>query len=110
MPYTHEGKALYLTADKSEIVEEGDDRAAFLLVAEGGELDDTALESFGLTAENVKPGKIEAPTGGRQGVIVSPEEEDREIRMGGKGKEEEEKARQQAATKSKEAPPNKSRG
>lgn len=35
-PYVHAGPALYLTADRSEVVEEGDERAAFLLVADGG--------------------------------------------------------------------------
>lgn len=40
-------KRLYLNADKTKVVPEGPD-AAFLLVAEGGELDNETAKKYGL--------------------------------------------------------------
>ena len=48
MPYKHEGPALYLTADREHVVSEGDPRAAFLLVAEGGTLPDEDVARYKL--------------------------------------------------------------
>jgi hypothetical protein len=56
MPYVHEGDSLYLAADQETVVEEGDSRAAYLLVAEGGTLPDDVAEKHGLK------GKAGAPT------------------------------------------------
>lgn len=53
--YIHEGKPLYLTADKSEAVEEGDERAAFLLVGSGGQLTDEDAAKYGLKGKKVAP-------------------------------------------------------
>lgn len=47
VPFTSD-RTLYLTADKSEVVEEGDERAAFLLVREGSQIDDTEAKQYGL--------------------------------------------------------------
>lgn len=58
MPYKSE-KRLYLTADKTRVVEEGDPAAASLLINAGGELDDATAERYGLQsgpqAEKGKP-------------------------------------------------------
>lgn len=48
MGYIHKGKPLYVTADRSEVVEEGDSRAAFLLVADGGSLSEEEAAKYGL--------------------------------------------------------------
>lgn len=44
-------KRLYLTQDRTRAVEEGDPEAAFLLVAEGGEMQDAEAERLGLTGK-----------------------------------------------------------
>lgn len=43
-------KRLYHTLDRSEVVEEGDPKAAFLLVGEGTELPESEVERLGLRA------------------------------------------------------------
>lgn len=43
-------RRLYLTADESEVVEEGDARAAFLFVTPGKEISDADVERYGLKA------------------------------------------------------------
>lgn len=48
MAYIHSGPKLYLTAD-DQVVEEGDARAATLLVAPGGTLDAALVEKYDLT-------------------------------------------------------------
>lgn len=48
---------LYLTADRSEVVEAGDPRAAFLLAAEGHDVDAAEAERLGLSGK--KPAKAE---------------------------------------------------
>lgn len=44
-------RRLYLNRDKTGVVEEGDPEAAFLLVAEGGELPHEEAEKYGLTTK-----------------------------------------------------------
>jgi hypothetical protein len=46
MPYKSD-RRLYLTRD-DKVVEEGDPTAAFLLVGEGGELEDSIAQQYGL--------------------------------------------------------------
>lgn len=53
-------KRLYRTAD-DRVVEEGDPAAAFLLVGEGGTLDDETARRYGLIAESKEPAKTKAP-------------------------------------------------
>lgn len=45
--YTHHGPMLYLTND-DQVVEEGDPRAAFVLVADGGQLPDDIAAKYNL--------------------------------------------------------------
>lgn len=47
-------KTLYLTADRENVVEEGDPKAQFLLVRAGMELPDATAEKYGVT-EGKKP-------------------------------------------------------
>jgi hypothetical protein len=51
MSYRSE-KRLYLTADRERVVEEGDENAAYLLVAEGGELSDEEVNRYKLKGGN----------------------------------------------------------
>ena len=46
--YTHQGPHVYLTADKSAVVAEGDPRAAFLLIAPGQTMSDDDAAIYGL--------------------------------------------------------------
>ena len=48
MPYVHDGPPLYLADDQATIVDAGDPRAAFLLVATGGTLPDDVAKQHGL--------------------------------------------------------------
>lgn len=78
-------RRLYVTADRTEIVGEGDSRAAFLLVGKGCEIALEDLEQFGLDEEaladalaalppepatsgeiSVPPHPGEVPTGGKR--------------------------------------------
>jgi len=52
--WTNEGPNLYLTADRLTVVQEGDTRAAFLLVAHGAQLPLADAEQYGLTGEKAK--------------------------------------------------------
>lgn len=52
--WTNDGPALYLNADKTKVVEEGDPEAAFLLVASGGQLPEEEAEKYGLTGKKAK--------------------------------------------------------
>ena len=55
-------RTLYLTADQSEVVEEGDPRAAFLLVREGSQIDDALAKQHGLKASSKAEDKaVDAP-------------------------------------------------
>lgn len=74
--YIHDGAPLYLTADKSEAVEEGDERAAFLLVGSGGQLTDEDAERYGLkggkraAANKAKAGAPENKAGDAEPVFT----------------------------------------
>lgn len=48
-------RRLYLTADKSEVVEEGDARAAFLFVTPGKEISAADAERYGLSETKAAP-------------------------------------------------------
>jgi hypothetical protein len=48
-------RRLYLTADRSQVVEEGDPRAALLLVCKGGTLDEKTAKQYGLIKEEAPP-------------------------------------------------------
>lgn len=48
MPYVHDGPPLYLADDQVTIVDAGDPRAAYLLVATGGTLPDDVAKQHGL--------------------------------------------------------------
>ena len=84
--YTHEGPSLWLTADKSEVVQDGDPRAAFLLVAEGGMLPDEDVAKYGVKAKKDAPAnkaKVGA-TEDKGGVTIERDETKRAIKLGGK--------------------------
>lgn len=49
MPFIAD-RRLYLTADRSEVVEEGDSRAAFLLAGVGGRVPDAEAKRLGLVS------------------------------------------------------------
>jgi len=49
--WTNDGPNLYLTADRATVVQEGDTRAAFLLVGAGAQLPLEEAEKYGLTSE-----------------------------------------------------------
>lgn len=51
--YIHQGPTLCLTADGG-VVEEGDPRARYVLVADGGSLSDEEAEKYGLTGKKAK--------------------------------------------------------
>jgi hypothetical protein len=59
MPYTSD-KRLYLTED-GQVVEEGDPRAAILLVGEGGQLSDEDARRYGLTEKTEAKAKAAPP-------------------------------------------------
>lgn len=48
-------RRLYVTADKSEVVEEGDEKAAFLLVGEGGVVSEEDANRYGLRLQEHQP-------------------------------------------------------
>jgi predicted flap endonuclease-1-like 5' DNA nuclease len=48
---------LYLTADKSRLVRDGDKAAAFLYAAPGDEIPDSAVQRFGLVGGRLPDGK-----------------------------------------------------
>jgi hypothetical protein len=49
--WTNDGPALYWDSEKQTVVLEGDSRAAWLLVADGGQLPLEEAERYGLTAD-----------------------------------------------------------
>lgn len=49
--WVNDGPALYLDAKQQEVVAEGDSRAAFLLVAAGGQLSEEEARKWGLLAD-----------------------------------------------------------
>ncbi len=52
--WTNDGPALYWDSEKNTIVLEGDSRAAWLLVASGGQLPLAEAERYGLTDDRKK--------------------------------------------------------
>lgn len=62
MPYQSD-RALYLNADKTEVLEEGDPNAAYLLVGAGSELDDSEAAKYGLKSAPKQEDKQAAPEG-----------------------------------------------
>ena len=55
--WTNDGPAIYLNADKTEVAEEGSEDAAYLLVAEGGQIPMEQAEQYGLTESENAPAK-----------------------------------------------------
>ena len=53
-------RTLWLTADKSEVVEDGDSRAAFLLGTAGKDVSDAEAERLGLNAPKKAAAKQQA--------------------------------------------------
>lgn len=62
MPYIHDGPTLWLTEDQTTIVEDGDPRAAVLLVAHGGTLPDDVAAKYGIKAHYTVPNKLKTGT------------------------------------------------
>jgi hypothetical protein len=60
-------RRLWLTADRSEAVEDGDERATHLLGPEGGEIDEAEAERLGLdeTAVGAAEPQMTEPTGAK---------------------------------------------
>lgn len=52
-------RRLYLTADKSQLVAEGDPRAAFLYAAAGDEIPDSAAQLYRLVNGDLPPNESE---------------------------------------------------
>lgn len=66
MPYTHAGPGRLWLTEKGDVVEDGDERAAILLVAPGQTLSDDEAARYKLPrqnakAEGAKPNKAEGP-------------------------------------------------
>lgn len=58
-------RRLYLTADKSRVVEEGDPEAAFLFTTPGKTISDADVERYGLAPKKAKP-PVEEPAEEKQ--------------------------------------------
>ena len=84
--YIHEGPALWLTADKGEVVPDGDPRAAFLLVAEGGSLSDEDVAKYGVKAKKEAPENKSkaAQAENKGGLTIERDVKAKEIKLGGK--------------------------
>jgi hypothetical protein len=76
-------RKLWLTADKSEVVEDGDPRAAFLLASAGKEIDAETAERYGLSGK-AKGGK---PNAEAKAVTAPPENKAVKAPAATKGKE-----------------------
>lgn len=59
--WTNDGDDLYVTDDRSEVVSADDPRAAFLLVAKGGQITIEEAQRYGLTGEQSSQAQPEAP-------------------------------------------------
>lgn len=81
MPYIHEGPSLYRTAD-DVVVEEGDARAAFLLVADGGTLDDETAAKYGLKAKHPAANKAKAAPENKAGLTIEHDNAPRTVKLG----------------------------
>lgn len=83
MPYRSE-KRLYLTADRTRVVEEGDSDAAYLLVSEGGEISDQEAKQYGLTGKaKAEPKDADASEADTKAISAPPENKARVIKAGG---------------------------
>lgn len=107
MPFQSD-KRLYLTADKSQVVEEGDASAAYLFVNEGGEVTDEDANRYGLKA----PRQADAPTplDREQEALKLAEERGSEDEADVRRQtiaslEEEDKATRATANKARRSPP-----
>lgn len=70
--YTHDGPALYLTADRNRVVEGHDPAAAFLLVAPGGRLPDTEATRYGLQQRQLAAEEHPEPAPAEQEAKQAP--------------------------------------
>lgn len=64
-------RRLYRTAD-DQVVEEGDERAAFLLVGEGGTVDDETVARYGLAGKAKPDQKAQATPANNKAVAKAP--------------------------------------
>ncbi len=64
--YTHQGPRLYLASDRRTVVPEGDERAAFLLIAPGQTMSDDEAAVYGLVAAEPGKGAAAKPNKTRQ--------------------------------------------
>lgn len=86
MPYIHTGPALWLNADKSKVVAEGSIDAAWLLVADGGQLSDEEAAKYKLGAKaKAEPAdnklKADAPTN-KGGLTIERDTTPHDIKLG----------------------------
>jgi hypothetical protein len=110
MPFSSD-KRLYLTEDKSEVVEEGNPSARFLFVAEGGQVSDEDADRYGLKApkksaepmSELESRKEALNVAGEQGSITEAEVHEREVRRL-EAEEEVAKSEGKAANKARHAP------
>lgn len=65
-------RRLWLTADKSQVVEDGDPTAAFLLGGVGHQISDDEATRLGLKGLPTQPNKAEQPPENK-GVLFPPE-------------------------------------
>ena len=79
-------RRLYLTADKSRVVEEGDLEAAYLLVGEGGELEDELAARYGLSLPSASGVLAKAVSGPQENKALSVAPEVRRARARGRPK------------------------
>lgn len=63
--YTHQGPRLYVAADQQTVVQEGDPRAAFLLIAPGQTMSDADAARYGLAALEGEKGAPPRPNKAR---------------------------------------------
>lgn len=68
-------RRLYITADRSEVVEEGDTRAAFLLCGKGGLIRESEVARYGLSMQGgkVKLAKDEEVPAAKAKMAKAPE-------------------------------------
>lgn len=74
--YVHTGKSLFLTdGPDRKVVEEGQEGAAVLLVADGGTLPDDIAQQYGLT--NAQPAEEQPAEEGEKAAAPAPENKQR---------------------------------
>jgi len=64
-------RKLWLTDDRSETVEDGDPRAAFLLCSAGDEVSDEDAKRYGVKSKAKSANKEQAPPANKGGVSFS---------------------------------------